>query len=167
MTALKKYQKLESPGLWRDTPEAQRREVVVAFGEASLILTDPRSGTALAHWSLPAVVRLNPGIAPALYAPGAEATETLEIDDPTMSGAIETVRSVIEAARPHPGRLRGRLGLAGAAVLAALAVFWLPGALIRSTAAILPPAARAEIGRMALADVMRIAGTPCSGAAGG
>jgi hypothetical protein len=42
MTALKKYQKLESSGLWRDAADAQRREVVVAFGEASLILSDPR-----------------------------------------------------------------------------------------------------------------------------
>ena len=61
MTALKKYQKLESPGLWRDAPEAQRREVVVAFGEASLVLSDPRTGSALSHWSLAAVHRLNPG----------------------------------------------------------------------------------------------------------
>ncbi|HEX9857058.1 MAG TPA: hypothetical protein VGA75_01800, partial [Paracoccaceae bacterium] len=61
MTALKKYQKLESPGLWRDTPDAQRREVVVNFGEASLVLSDPRNDSALSHWSLPAVERLNSG----------------------------------------------------------------------------------------------------------
>ena len=29
MTALTKYQKLECRGLWRDSPEAQRRDVVV------------------------------------------------------------------------------------------------------------------------------------------
>ena len=36
MTALKKYQRLESPGLWRDPPDEQRREVVVAFRDAML-----------------------------------------------------------------------------------------------------------------------------------
>ena len=60
MTALKKYQRLESPGLWRDTPEAQRREVVVAFREATLVLSDPRTERALTHWSLPAVERREP-----------------------------------------------------------------------------------------------------------
>mgnify|MGYP006205154343 CR=1 FL=1 len=67
-TALKKYQKLESSGLWREAPELQRREVVVAFGEASLTLSDPRTEAALSHWSLPAVERINPGELPALYA---------------------------------------------------------------------------------------------------
>ena len=78
MTALKKYQRLESPGLWRDTPEAQRREVVVAFREATLVLSDPRTELALSHWSLPAILRLNAGSLPALYAPGPDGDETLE-----------------------------------------------------------------------------------------
>jgi hypothetical protein len=83
MTALKKYQRLESPGLWRDTPEAQRREVVVAFREASLVLSDPRTELALSHWSLPAVERLNPGTLPALYGPGWTATKRWSWTIPT------------------------------------------------------------------------------------
>src|SRR5690606_10694329 len=90
MTALTKYQKLECTGLWRDAPDAQRREVVVNFGEASLTMSDPRSELALSHWSLPAVERMNPGEMPALYAPGPEADETLELDDPDMIAALET-----------------------------------------------------------------------------
>lgn len=84
MTALKQYERLESIGLWRDDPEAQRREVLVRFGEATLVLSDPRSEVALSHWSLPAVERRNPGVLPALYAPGDDALETLEIDDTDM-----------------------------------------------------------------------------------
>lgn len=164
MTALKKYQKLESTGLWREAPEGQRREVVVAFGDASLILSDPRTGSPLSHWSLPAVARLNPGETPAVFGPDAsvEQTESLEVDDPTMIGAIETVRGAIAQARARPGRLRN--AILGAAVLVGLmaAVFWLPPALIARTAAMVPDVKRAEIGRLALADVTRVSGLPCN-----
>jgi hypothetical protein len=163
MTALKKYQKLESSGLWRDAADAQRREVVVAFGEASLILSDPRTGNPLAHWSLPAVQRINPGAQPALYAPdsGAEA-EILEIEDSTMIGAIETVRGAIDHARARPGRLRSGLIAAGTVGALLLCVLWLPQALIAQTAAMVPDSKRAEIGRMALADETRVTGLPCA-----
>jgi hypothetical protein len=63
MTALSEYQRLEAPGVWRPTPDAQRRDVIVALGEATLVLTDQKD-TALAHWSLAAVERRNPGGCP-------------------------------------------------------------------------------------------------------
>lgn len=166
MTALKKYQKLESPGLWRDTPEAQRREVVVNFGEASLVLSDPRNDSALSHWSLPAVERLNSGDGPALYSPGPDALETLEIDDPDMIAALDTVRRALASRRPRPGRLRGSI-LGGMTLLVVgLGVFWLPGALVAHTASVIPAATRAGIGRMAQADLGRLTGAPCSGPMG-
>lgn len=162
MTALNKYQKLEGTGLWRETPQAQRREVVVAFGDASLILSDPRTGIALSHWSLPAVTRLNAGGAPAIYAPDPSGDETLELDDPTLTGAIETVRGALAAARPKPGRLRFGVTAGVFAALTLLAVVWLPGALVRQTAEMVPNSKRAEIGRQALADVTRLTGLPCA-----
>ena len=164
MTALKKYQRLECQGLWRETPEAQRRDVIVSFREASLIISDGRSETALSHWSLPAVARLNPGALPALYGPGADVGETLEIDDRDMIGALETVHDAVEAQRPHPGRMRH--WLLGGAMLAGLAitVFWLPGALITHTARVVPWPKRQEIGRAVLADLQHVSGTPCSSA---
>ena len=58
MTALAQYQRLESSGVWRPSPEDRVRDVVVAFGDATLILRDPRSEEPLSHWSLPAVTRL-------------------------------------------------------------------------------------------------------------
>ena len=162
MTALKKYQRLESPGLWRDTPEAQRREVVVAFREATLVLSDPRTELPLSHWSLPAVERVNPGQLPALYTPAPDSDETLEVDDPDMIAALETIRGVVKRRRPRPGRLRGTLlGGATLSILAIGAVF-LPDTLVRHTASVLPSATRVQIAEAALADLTRLTGAPCS-----
>jgi len=162
MTALRKYDRLESPGLWRETPEAQRREVVVAFREATLVLSDPRSDMALSHWSLPAVTRLNPGETPALYGPASDATETLEIDDPDMVAALDTVRRALVRRRARPGRLRGVLLTGGMLAVLGFAVLWMPGALITHTASVLPPVTRTEIGQAALADLTRLTGPPCA-----
>lgn len=162
MTALRKYQRLESPGLWRDTPLAQRREVVVGFREATLVLSDPRSDMALSHWSLPAVVRLNPGEVPALYGPGPDDVETLEIEDSDMIAALDTVRRVLVRRRARPGRLRGILLTAATIAVIGLGLVWMPGALIRHTASVLPEVSRTEIGRLALADLERLTGPPCA-----
>lgn len=162
MTALTKYQRLESPGLWRDAPDAQRREVVVAFRDATLVLSDPRTEVALSHWSLPAVERLNPGILPAVYAPGFDSDETLEVDDPDMIAALETIRGALKKGTPRPGRLRGTiLGGLTLGILAVGAIF-LPDALVRHTASVLPPATRLQIAGQALADITRLTGAPCS-----
>ncbi len=162
MTALQEYQRLECTGLWRDRPDGQRREVIVAFGDATLVISEARSARALTHWSLPAVVRLNPGELPARFSPDPDAEEELELDDEAMIAAVSKVHTLIEARRPHPGRLRTvllRLALAG--VLGAV-VFWMPNALITHTAAALPFAKRQAIGRAALADLTRLTGLPCA-----
>lgn len=161
MTALKKYQRLECTGLWREAPQNQRREVLVQFGDATLMLSDPKSNTAISHWSLPAVERLNPGAGPALYGPGADATETLELSDPEMIEALATVRSAVRSAVPRPGRLRAVLLGGATLVILGLAAVWLPGALIAHTASVVPTAQRAELGQRALDDLTRITGNPC------
>ena len=160
MTALTKYSRLESPGIWRPEPEAQRQDVIVSFGDASLVIAD-RNSVALSHWSLAAVVRINRGEMPALYTPSAEATETLEIDDETMVEAIERVRGAILKSRPKRGRLR--LALVGAACLALFAAvaFWLPGALLRHTLSVIPDPARTEIGTQLFQAIGRVSGSPC------
>jgi hypothetical protein len=161
MTALKQYERLECPGLWRPAPEAQRRDVILSFGEASLVISDSRSEVALSHWSLPAVERLNPGETPAIYAPGPDAAETLEIDDRLMIDALERVRDAVERRRQRPGRLR--LALVGSTLVAilALGIFWLPAALTEHTASVVPLTKRIEIGRMVLADLSSVTGAPC------
>ena len=146
MTALKKYQRLECFGLWRQTPHDQRREVHVRLGDATLILVDPKSGTALSHWSLPAIEQLNPGTWPPVFAPGLESGESLELDESDMIAALETVQSAVRAAVARPGRLRKFILASMALALVGGGVLWLPGALVAHTASVLPPAQRAEIG---------------------
>lgn len=162
MTALNQYQRLECTGLWRETPEAQRREVIVTFGDATLILRESPSERALTHWSLPAVIRANPGQMPALFIPGPDSREELELDDETMIAALSKVHTIIAARRPRPGRLRGALLLSVALATGGVALLWLPGAMIRHTAQVLPETSRATVGRAILDDLQRLTGTPCT-----
>jgi len=165
MTALREYEKLEATGLWRETLATQRRGVYVSFGNTSLMICN-QADEALSHWSLPAVQRLNPGQMPALFAPNSEASETLEIEDQTMVDAIEKVRASIDRRRPHPGRLRLAVFLGLSATIAALGIFWLPGALERHTVGVVPYEKRLLIGQALLANIIRLSGKPCDTASG-
>lgn len=164
-TALKQFQRLEAPGSWRPAPGEQLREVIVSIGEATLILSDPKSDAPLTHWSLPAVERINPSATPAQYTPVAaaddERMETLEIDDPLMIEAISRVQGAIAARRPHPGRLRNRLMLLALLGMVLSGVLWMPQALRDHAARITPPAERARIGQAILADMIRSTGQAC------
>lgn len=167
MTALTQFQRLEAPGVWRSAPGERLRDVVVSFGDASLVLRDPRSEEPLSHWSLPAVTRLNPGQMPAIFAPGAaEQDEVVEIDDPLMVEAIERIHVVIAASRARPGRVRGALLWASLATMGIAAVLWLPGAVMTHAARIAPPAQRTAVGLAILADMQKTTGAPCDRASG-
>lgn len=168
MTALSEYDRLESSGLWRAPPEddnpdadAKRREVIVSFGNATIVLSD-RNDKPLAHWAMPAIRRQNPTERPAIYSPDKDAVETLEIEDGDMIDAIEKIRTAIERQRPKPGRLRWWIlgGFVSATV--ALAVFWLPDAIVRHTVSVLPDAKRLEIGQSLMANIKRVSGQACS-----
>lgn len=165
MTALKDIERIETTALWRASEDEQRREIYVAIGDSSLVITDV-NGTALAHWSLPAVLRLNPGKRPAVYAPGPDDTEELEIADATMIDAIERVRRAIDAHQPHPGRLRLATFIVTAASLVILSVFWLPEAVRDHTLRVLPLEKRVLIGRAMLSEIARFSGNPCRSARG-
>ena len=160
MTALKQYQRLETFGIWHASPKDQRRDVIVSLGEATLTISDTRM-TALSHWSLPAVQRLNPGGSPACFGPGPDMPEVLELEDAMMVAAIEKVRGAIEKRRQPPPRLRHVLSVAAGVVLVGALALWLPGALIRQAVAVVPEAKRIEIGEALLADIRPVAGSPC------
>ncbi|WP_439154233.1 hypothetical protein [Yoonia sp.] len=165
MTALEKYVRLESDGLWRAGSDAQRRDVTVSFGDATLVMSD-HSGRPLSHWSLPALLRQNPQAHPAVYAPDEDASETLEIADELMIDAIEQVRAALGKTRPKPGKLRHLITAGFAALIVAIAVFWLPGALTRQTLAVVPMSKRVEIGATVLGHIQRETGTVCRHPAG-
>lgn len=161
-TALSKYDRLEATGLWRQTREDQRREVVVSIGDATLVISD-MNDQAITHWSLAAVDRQDNSNHPAVFSPDGDPNETLELsnNESEMIDAIDTLRRAVLKARPRPGRLRF-LGLAVSAtsVIAAL-VFWLPDALQNHTLGVVPDVTRTKIGDALLTRIERVAGTPC------
>jgi hypothetical protein len=160
MTALQEFERLESGGLWRADPDAQRRDVTVSFGNATLVISDG-AGRALTHWSLPAVIRTNPGTRPAIYTPDVDGSEQLELDDALMIDAIEKVRKALVKARPSPGKLRHLSTATIIAVIVAVGVFWVPETLIRQTLSVVPQSKRSEIGATVLGHYQRITGATC------
>ena len=165
MTALKEFARLECEGLWRSSDQGQRRDVVVSFGDATLVISDSH-GRALTHWSLPAVQRLNPGKTPALFSPDGSEAETLELSDADMTAAIDQVQSTIARRKPKPGRLR-MIALATSVVsVSALAIFWLPDALVGYATRILPDVKRLELDQALSREITRLTGQPCRGAFG-
>lgn len=153
MTALDKYRKLEGSGLWAASAEDQRRDVVVGFGDATLVISDGRSMTVLSHWSLPAVVRLNPGKRPALYSPEGDTSEVLELDDDWLIDALKVVQGALSPPRSLMSRLRKPL-LAGLGLVGLIAVaLVVPPALQNHTAAVVPMPKRVELGEAVRHDL--------------
>lgn len=161
MTAVKEFQRIETSGLWRARPEDQRREVTLSFGDTSLVIRD-RSDAPITHWSLSAIERINPGKRPALFEPGPDSGESLEIEDDIMINAIEKVRTAIARARPKQGRLRLTVFLTIIAAIAAIGYFWLPSALMRHALTVVPDTKREAIGLSLLGEINRLAGSTCN-----
>ena len=161
-TALQKYQRLEASALWRETPDAQRREVIISVGDASLLISDLQDRP-LAHWSLAAVVRANPGKTPVIFAPGGNEGETLELDasETAMIEAIETLSRALHRRAPRPGRLRWLILLGSIFALAAGLLWWLPSALQNHVVALVPQLNRVVIGQDVLAQLERTSGRSC------
>ncbi|SFI20358.1 hypothetical protein [Jannaschia pohangensis] len=164
-TAIDGLARLETTALWRPEAGAQRREVYVSIGEAELVVQD-RGGTALSHWSLPALIRRNPGESPAIYAPSEGADEELEIDESVMIAALDRVMDAVEMGRRRPGALRRlTVGLiAGFSV--GLLILWLPGALRNHAENVMPAAQRADIGDRMMTELTTLTGPPCGSPTG-
>lgn len=164
MTALSEYKRLEATAIWRPAKGQKRRDVVVSLGEASLTISD-MSDAALAHWSLAALERKNKSL-PAIFAPGAESDEEIEIADTDMLEAIKRIQNAYSRGSPRPGALRFLLRGGSVFLVVAMAVFWLPGALARYTANLVPEATVAAIARDTLAEIENLAGRPCETTSG-
>lgn len=166
MTALKDFEKIEAAGIWRADKDAQRRDVIIALGDATLTLFDMQE-RALAHWSIPAIARANPGEFPAVYHPDGDPDETLELpeDETLMIESIEKLRMAVERRRPHPGRLRLTTAIAMIAAIATLGVFWLPDAVRKQTLTALPEIKQREIGAQITEAAERFTGPACYSAA--
>lgn len=162
MVALSKYDRLEATGLWRAGPSDQRREVVVSIGDATLVISDINDKP-LTHWSLAAVEQATtdgPGV---IYFPDGDPDETLELDasETEMIKAINTLRQAIARSRPHPGRVRWLGAALSVTAVVALAIFWVPGALVDHALRVVPAVKEAEIGTALLKRIERVSGPPC------
>lgn len=105
MTALEKYTRLEAVGIWKETPTSDPVEVLVSFGDATLLLTDFQE-TPLTHWALAATSCVKSSGESAMYTPDTEGFETLEIDNPQMVRAIAQVSRSQAMKRRNPPVLR-------------------------------------------------------------
>jgi len=161
MTALDEFDRLEASALWRPERDAQRQEVILSLGEASLTLTT-MTGAALAHWSLPAVTLISPpGDAPAHYSPGTESSEELEIADPLMIDAIARIQGALHKSRTQPRRLRTLTFGVALAALIAVGVVIVPPALVNSTKDLLPESSRGTLGGLTFVAIKDLVGQPC------
>lgn len=165
VTVLAKYQRLEAEGIWHRSSDERRRDVIVSVGKTTITILTP-TDTTLTHWSLPAMERINPGQMPALYCPEGDASETLELAEDAF---VEAVEKVLESVRRRQGRSWNTRRFVFITLLIAVlggAVFWLPGAMARHTASLLPDAARASIGMSLLSEMDRMTGPPCDAPSG-
>ena len=167
MTALERYQRLEATGLWQEGSDADPREVIVSFGDATLTLSDLEERP-LGHWALAGMRVLEEAPEGTIYATTPDAYETLTIRDDDMIAAIAAVS---RAPGPHrrsaPARRSRRMWIALAlmALIAATATFGpelLRGQAVRMT----PPERAAEYGDRMLLDIMDRRGALCAASEG-
>lgn len=165
MTALSKYDRIEATGLWRAQKDAQRREVIVSVGDATLVISD-LNDRAVTHWSIAAVERAPDTEGRAVFYPDGDPGETLELaaDEAEMVDAIDTLRQAVARARPRPGRLRWLGAAVSLSVVVGVSVIWLPGALVDHALRVVPPVKEAEIGAALLARIERVSGPRCRSA---
>lgn len=165
MTAIKEFERLEALGLWRDYKDSQRREVVVSFGNSTLVLSDINNRP-ITHWSLAAIEGAGNSDYGVIFTVDDLGEETLEVEDQTMIAAIYKIRASIDARRPHPGRLRWLIGSGILFFFLAISLFWLPNALTQYAAGIVPDSKAVEIGDALLKSIQKTTGSICTTPAG-
>ncbi|RMF36629.1 MAG: hypothetical protein D6754_11130, partial [Alphaproteobacteria bacterium] len=116
-TAHERYALLESVGTWFDGRSARPREVVVRFGEATLILYD-EAGVPQAHWALASLRALHDtgGRDTLVLVPDQDSDERLTLNDAEMIGAIREVCPELMRRKAPRGSLRRIILWGGGAV---------------------------------------------------
>ena len=112
MTALERYVRLEAIGLWREGPGARPREVIVAFGQTTLVLKD-LAERPLGHWALAGIAAIGREGGATVYSMTAGGEETLAIRDRDMVAAIAAVARGDRCRPPHRAAAGARVGGGG------------------------------------------------------
>ena len=163
MTALEKYERLESTGLWRESADQPTREVVVSFGNATLLITDT-ADRPLGHWALPGIQIAGREGDATIFAMTLDAAETLSIRDPEMIDAIAAIARDLTppAPLPPPPPRRPVLLPVLIAALILAAITYGPDLLRDQAARMVPPAQAVEFGDRMLLSLIEIKGPPCA-----
>ncbi|MEO1490545.1 MAG: M48 family metalloprotease [Pseudomonadota bacterium] len=166
MTALDKYAKLEAIARYRDGPTDQMREVVLSFGERTLMIVglDDRP---ISHWPLINVHRLPSDTrSKVLLAPFEGSLERIELADAEMIEAIDTIvpldrpqRMSAQAPRRRWGRWIALLCLGGAVG----ALIWAMPMLMERAVDLVPEDRAAVIGAAVRTDALAMIGIPEDG----
>ena len=146
MTNSADFVRLESLGLWRESPNRPKREIVVQLGDHSVTIIG-KDNTILAHWSLLAVERVNPGRVPGIFTPDPQGEEFVEIADEVMLEALQDWLDDFPRSVPKPKRNYFRI-FAAILLLAAVSgiVFFTPTAVIKVAASIATTSLQREVG---------------------
>ncbi len=167
MTALEKYIRLEALGQWREAEGAPPREVIVRFGDTTLLLTDA-ADRPLGHWALAGVQAIRTDGRYTIYAMSPEGAETLAIKDQDMIEAIAAVtRAHLHVDRPAAvRRSRSWLPLVAVAVLLAGAAAQFPALVVGQAARMIPSETLQVYGDEMLLRIMAARGPLCADPAG-
>ncbi|MCB1352361.1 MAG: hypothetical protein KDK03_06465 [Rhodobacteraceae bacterium] len=168
MTALDRYVRLETTGIWRESSDAPPKEVLVTFGMSTITLTDS-SEAPLGHWALAGIQVIGQDGDATLYAMNTEGDETIAIRDTMMISAIaEVSRGEITPGQPAAGtRRRPPYLMLSVIALLMIGIASVGPGTIRSQAIRMVPAEQAsEFGDRMLISLMETGGGICGGVAG-
>jgi Zn-dependent protease with chaperone function len=147
MTALAQYAKLEAEARYFDGESALPREVILCFGERSLVIMGV-DDTPIAHWPLASLRAIGQRKDSAVQlAPHRDSDERLVLEDRLMLNAIGKVCPDLHH-RPvdHKGVRRAVLWAGGAVASLALIVFVVVPALAAQLARMIPPEHEQQLG---------------------
>ena len=147
MTALAEYAKLESVGRYFDGESAQPIEVIVSFGERSLVMMG-YNDVAIAHWPLASLRAISlPKDSAAQLVPYAGSDERLIISDREMLRAIRKVcPNLYRRQVDRKGVKRATVWATGAVMSLLAIVFLLMPALASQLAVLIPPDREQQLG---------------------
>ena len=88
MTALDKYTRLESTAIWIESDKKPEKEVIVAFGKKTLIISD-NNDNPFTHWSLTSTRIISRNENGVIFSPDPEGIEKLVVKDVEMINSME------------------------------------------------------------------------------
>lgn len=147
MTALAQYAKLEAIARYFDGESATPREVVVSFGERSLVIMG-MDEVAIAHWPLASLRAIGPRRSSSVQiVPGHDSDERLVLTDRLMLDAIgEVCPELYRRPVDRRGMRRAFAWAGGAAASVVLIVFVLVPMLSAQLAELIPPKREQQLG---------------------